>query len=199
MGNPWDDRYSAKGFYYGSEPNDFLKAMASRITPGGRVLCLAEGEGRNAVYLAKLGFRVLAVDGSEVGLKKATAFARENGVSIETKTTDLEAFRILPETFDAIVSIWCHLPNPLRTRIHQESVAGLRSGGVFILEAYRPKQLEYKTGGPPVAELMMNLVDLKQELQGLHLPLAVELDREIHEGTGHVGLSAVVQVLGMKS
>ena len=195
--NPWDSRYGQDGFYYGTEPNDFLVEQSRRIPAGGRVLCLAEGEGRNAVYLAGQGFRVLAVDGSKVGLEKAKKLASDRGVEIETVLADLSEFDFEREAYDAVVSIWCHLPPALRTTIHARSIEALKTGGVLILEAYRPKQLEYKTGGPPVPELMMTREILAQDFTALTSLVLEEKDRMIHEGRGHEGLSAVVQFVGV--
>lgn len=195
--NPWDERYSQSGFYYGTEPNDFLKEQSTKIIKGGKVLCLAEGEGRNAVFLAQQGFQVTAVDSSKVGLEKLKHLASEKQVQIETLCVDLKDYVIEANSWDAIVSIWCHVPQPLRSALHASVVKGLNIGGVLILEAYHPRQLEYKTGGPPVAELMMTLQDLRHELTGLEWVIGREMDREIHEGVGHSGLSAVTQVLGI--
>lgn len=196
--NPWDERYSISEFYYGTEPNDFLKANASKIKPGGKVLCLAEGEGRNAVALAKLGFDVTAVDQSSVGLKKLNELASQNGVKVKTVVADLAEYEITSEAWDAVVSIWCHVPPVLRTRLHQSVVAGLKPGGILILESYHPRQLEFKTGGPPVPELMMTIDALKIELHGLSFLVGQEIERDVQEGKGHFGMSAVTQVLAKK-
>jgi SAM-dependent methyltransferase len=196
--NPWDERYAREDYYYGTEPNDFLREQVGLIPPSGRVLCLAEGEGRNAVFLAKSGFKVLAVDGSIVGLEKAKKLAQASGVRIETEVSDLARYRFEAGAFDAVISIWCHLPPTLRTRVHAESIRALKTGGVLILEAYRPKQLEYKTGGPPVAELMMSESSIREEMKDLDFLTLVERDREIHEGPGHDGMSAVIQFVGRK-
>jgi 2-polyprenyl-3-methyl-5-hydroxy-6-metoxy-1,4-benzoquinol methylase len=196
--NPWDERYSVEGFVYGREPNDFLLEQESRIPRGGRVLCLAEGEGRNAVFLAGKGHSVLAVDQSSVGLNKLHRLAHEMGVRIETLCCDLAHFQIEAAGFDAIVSIWCHVPIELRRKLHADCVQGLKSGGVLILEAYHPKQLKYGTGGPPTAELMMTAQDLNREFLGLHPWISCERERAVYEGTHHVGLSFVTQWAGMK-
>lgn len=197
--NPWDEKYSGETYYYGVSPNDFLKEFASRIPNGGRVLCLAEGEGRNAVYLAGIGFQVTAVDASRVGLDKLLRLAKERGVGVEAIQADLSEFEIEPEKWDAVVSIWCHTPPELRKRLHENSVKGLKREGVFILEAYRPKQLEYNTGGPSTIDLLMNLEELKSDLAGLRLEFGREIDREIQEGKRHSGMSAVVQIVGIKT
>ncbi|NDF14348.1 class I SAM-dependent methyltransferase [bacterium] len=196
--NFWDERYSGKDFVYGKEPNDFLVAREPLIPRGGKVLCLAEGEGRNSVFLAGKGHSVFAVDQSSVGLEKLQGLARERGVHVQTRCEDLAEFSIPRGEYDAIVSIWCHVPPALRVRLHSDCVRGLKSGGMLILEAYHPKQLDYKTGGPPTAELMMTVVDLNRELSGLIPLLAREVDREVHEGAHHFGMSAVTQWVGRK-
>lgn len=145
--NTWNERYDTEEFVYGREPNAFLAGVSAMMPPGD-VLCLAEGEGRNAVFLARQGHRVLAVDASAVGLSKAARLAEEHGVRIETLTTDLADLVIEPGRWDAIVSIFCHVPPPVRRVLHRQAVAGLRPGGLFVLEAYTPAQLELRTGGP---------------------------------------------------
>ena len=162
----WDERYSAPGYVYGTAPNDFLAAVAARIPPG-RLLSLAEGEGRNAVFLAARGFQVTAVDGSPVGLAKAQQLAAAQGVTIVTEVVDLADFHIAPHAWDAILACFCHLPPPLRARLHGEAVAGLKPGGHFILEAFRREQLAYNSGGPADPELLMSLPDLQAEPAGL--------------------------------
>lgn len=193
----WDQRYSAEEYIYGTEPNDFLASVASKI-PKGKVLCLAEGEGRNAVFLAEQGYEVVAVDASAVGLQKAQRLAQERGVSIKTITCDLADFDIEPESWDGVVSIFAHVPPPLRLLLHKKVVDGLRPGGVLVLEAYRPQQLRYQTGGPPTAELMMTLESLGHELNGMTIEHGVELEREVIEGLFHTGKAAVVQIIGTK-
>ncbi len=193
----WDARYSEDGYAYGTSPNGFLAEAAKHI-PKGRVLCLAEGEGRNAVYLAEQGYEVTAVDSSAVGMKKAERLAASRGVSIKTVTADLADFVIEPDHWDGIVAIFAHLPAALRARVHRASVAGLRPGGTFVLEAYAPRQLEFGTGGPPTLELLMSLDDLRDELRGLEFIVARETEREINEGRFHGGRGAVVQVAGIK-
>jgi len=196
--NIWDQRYGTDEFFYGTDPNDFLREHTRLIRPGGEVLCLAEGEGRNAVYLAGLGFRVTAVDGSPVGISKMERLARSKGVQVAAMLGDLERFTLAPLAWDSIVSIWCHIPQPARARLHGEAVAALRPGGTLILESYHPRQLEFRTGGPPTADLMMTLAVLRQELAGLDLLVAQEIERVVREGKGHHGRSAVVQVVARK-
>lgn len=194
----WDERYSAPAYAYGTEPNDFLKSVADRIPPG-PVLCLAEGQGRNAVYLASLGHQVLAVDQSPIGLKRAQELAAARGVSIATQVADLASFHITPGAWAGIVAIFSHLPRELRARVFAAAVKGLAPGGAFVLEAYTPKQLEYGTGGPRDVSMLMSLAALRAELAGLRIEHGLETEREIHEGIHHQGRSAVVQILGFKT
>lgn len=172
----WNKEFSVDEYVYGTEPNDFLYGMTESLKKG-RVLCLAEGEGRNAVHLAKKGFSVTAVDSSQVGLAKANKLALENKVNIETVLADLADFVIHKDSWDSIVSISCHVPPNLRKKVHRGVVAGLKKGGTFLLEAYTPKQLEFGTGGPPSAEFMMELTTLREELAGLRFIHGVEFNQ----------------------
>ena len=188
----WNQRYGGEAYAYGVEPNDFLVEQAHRI-PAGRVLCLAEGEGRNAVYLAKLGYEVTAVDMSAAGLDKARRLAAASGVTITTQLADLAAFEIEPQAWQGIVSIFAHVPPPLRQRLYGSVAHDLRQGGVVIVEAYNPRQLNYQTGGPRQLELLVSLDALRRELHGLAEVVGREVDRPVMEGEFHTGLGAVVQ------
>lgn len=189
----WDERYNAPDFVYGTRPNEFLAETAERM-PDGPVLCLAEGEGRNAVWLAEQGREVTAVDFSPVGLEKARRLAAERGVTIRCVCADLAHYRIEPATWAGIVAIFAHLPAEVRRCVHRQVVGGLRPGGLFILEAYTPAQLDYGTGGPPVAELTMDLATVEAELDGLEFEIARETEREVVEGRYHTGTGHVVQI-----
>lgn len=197
VGPEWNQRYAKPGYAYGTEPNGFLVSVAARI-PKGRVLSLGEGEGRNAVHLAGLGYDVTAVDVSDVGLEKATRLATDQGVALSTVVSDLATYQIEPGAWDGIVSIFCHLPRPLRQQVHAAAVSGLRPGGAIVLEAYTPRQLDFGTGGPPVRELLVSLTELRRELGALELVIARETERDVVEGRCHHGRSAVVQIVGMK-
>lgn len=192
----WDERYSEDGYAYGTEPNDFVREHAHRI-PTGPVLCVAEGEGRNAVYLAGLGHAVTAVDASAVGMRKAAALARARGLSVNTVVADLADFTVEPGAWTGVVSVFAHVSPPLRVKLHRSLVSGLRPGGVLILEAYTPDQIGRGTGGPPVPGPMMTLEGLRTELAGLDLVIGREIVREVHEGRYHTGEAAVVQVVGV--
>ena len=194
----WDARYAEPGWAFGTEPNDFLREFAHVLPAAGRVLCLAEGEGRNAVHLATLGHDVTAVDLSSVGLAKAARLAAERDVDLRTEVADLASYRIEPGSWDAIVSIFAHVPRVVREPLHRAVVAGLAPGGVLLLEAYTPRQLERGTGGPTDPTKFMTLAGLQQELAGLDWKMAREIEREVIEGRYHGGRSEVVQLIGRK-
>lgn len=191
----WNERYGKPGYAYGTEPNEFLVSVAPDI-PRGKVLCLGEGEGRNAVYLASLGHEVVAVDQSEVGLAKAQELAAERGVKIRTIVADLGEFTIEPKSWQAVVSIFCHLPTALWTRVMTAAIAGLAPGGVFVLEAYTPDQLRYGTGGPREPERLLSLQTAMATLTGVRWKIARAIERDVHEGEYHSGRAAVVQLFG---
>lgn len=193
----WDERYSQPGFAYGDQPNQFLASCASKI-PTGPVLCLGEGEGRNAVYLTSLGHRVVAVDQSAVGLAKARQLAANRGVAIETGQADLATFVIEPGAWAGIVSIFCHLPTAIRAPLYRSVVRGLRPGGVFLLEAYTPAQVGRGTGGPQDKDMTPPLAVMRPELEGLEFTHAAEFERDVREGRYHTGLANIVQIIGYK-
>lgn len=194
----WDERYSAAFESYGTEPNDFVREVGPQIPPG-PVLCLAEGEGRNAVFLAGLGYEVTAMDQSPVGLSNARRLADERGVALETVVADLADFDLGSERWAGIVSVWAHLPSELRRTVHAACVRALRPQGAMLLEAYTPRQLERPgVGGPPVEDLLMTELGLREELAGLDFEICREVDRDISEGAYHQGPSSTVQVLAFK-
>jgi SAM-dependent methyltransferase len=193
----WDERYSSKEYAYGKTPNKFLEENF-RAIPKGNVLSLAEGEGRNAVFLARQGYSVTAVDGSEVGLQKAKKLADENRVSVEFIHADLTKFDIGENRWDGIISIFCPLPSALRKELHKKVVAGLKTNGVFLLEAYTPDQLKYRTGGGSSADTMTTKESLIRELASLRFKHLIELERDVVEGVYHTGLGAVVQAIASK-
>lgn len=193
----WDQRYSVDEYVYGTAPNDFLRQQAQSLTPGS-ALCLADGEGRNGVYLAELGHSVTSVDLSSVAMAKAAALADQRGVTLSTHVADLAAFNLGQARWDLVVSIFAHTPPAIRRDVHRRVTHALRPGGTLVLEAYTPDQIGRGTGGPPVAEMTMTLQDLIDELEGLDIVHGVELVRSVVEGAGHTGDGAVVQVVAVK-
>ncbi len=193
----WNERYSSKEYAYGTEPNTFLAANFQHL-PKGRVLSMAEGEGRNAVFLAQQGYAVTAVDGSQVGLDKAQVLAETRGVKLECICADLADFDLGVGAWDAIISIFCPLPPAIRQALYRKVLAALKPGGVFLLEAYTPDQIKHGTGGGKSVELMQTAATLRAELPGLDFAHLVELERDVVEGIFHTGLGAVVQAIGVK-
>lgn len=194
----WDHRYDTEEYVYGEEPNTFLEENFS-VLPKGRVLCLAEGEGRNAVFLARQGYEVTGVDSSSVGLAKGRRLADRHGVTVDWVHADLADYVIRRDHWDGIVSVFCHLPPELRRRVFAQVAQGLKPGGVLLLEGYTVAQLELKTGGPPVAELMLSEDIVQEELSGLDFNRLTELTRDVTEGSLHWGMGAVVQAIGTRS
>ncbi|MCC6348322.1 MAG: methyltransferase domain-containing protein [Candidatus Eisenbacteria bacterium] len=193
----WDERYAETAYAYGSEPNDFVREVADRIPPG-RALCLGEGQGRNAVFLAQRGHEVTAMDQSRTGLARAEALAAERGVKIATIAADLAGFAIDPLAFSAIVSIFVHLPDALRRQVHARVAGGLVAGGVFVFEQYGPEQGRFRSGGPEGPERRPGLETLRAEFPGLELEIAREVTREVIEGVYHTGLASTVQILARR-
>jgi len=190
----WDNIYSKNDYIYGTKPNDFLRENVSHLKSG-NVLCVAEGEGRNAVFLAQQGFQVTAVDSSIVGLEKAQRLAAKNRVEITTIQSDLNDFDFGIERWDNVISIFCHLPPELRRKVHQKIEESLIPEGMLLLEAFTPKQLDFASGGPSQEQRLMSLMQLEQDFVRLRIIHSQELERDIAEGERHKGRSAVVQII----
>lgn len=197
----WDARYAEPGFAYGEAPNDFVVEVEPLLPRGARVLCLAEGEGRNAVFLAERGHAVTAVDLSPVGLEKARALAARRGVALETVVADLGAYEIARGAYDAVVAVWMHLPPPVRARVLAGAAGGLAPGGLFVLEGYRKEQLALGTGGPKDAAMLFDAGELRAALEagGLAVERLDARTRDVREGPHHQGESAVVQALARRA
>lgn len=193
----WNQRYGSDNYAYGKEPNTFL-VQTVHYLPLGNILSLGEGEGRNAVFLAERGYRVLAVDMSPAGIKKTLRLARERHVSVDTTVHDLAKFIIEKNYWDGIINIFCHVPVTLRKDLHHKIVDSLKPNGVYIMEAYSVHQLNYQTGGPRQLELLADLAAVKEELDGLTFIKASEQERIIIEGQYHTGRGAVVQIIAQK-
>ncbi len=195
----WDERYSGDEFVYGKEANGFLKECLEFIPKGGKVLCLAEGEGRNAIYLAQSGFEVHAVDLSSVGREKALKWANEHGLELHYEVADLAHYDFGVELWDAVISIWAHVPSELQKILSDKIVHGLRQNGVLILEGYNKKQLEYGTGGPKNEDMLYDLNRLRDQYSKLEIIRAEDRVRFVSEGLLHNGESSVTQFIGKKA
>ncbi len=199
--NIWDDRYNNDTYAFGTDPNDFLRAHVDAI-PQGSVLCIGDGEGRNGVFLAQTGHRVVSVDASSVGLAKAQRLAHERGATIETITADLAQFISTPEAegpWAGVVSIFCHLPRSLRATLYPALAERLQPGGVFVLESYTPSQIGRGTGGPQDPDMTQTPSDLHEDLASLTFEHFSELDRPVIEGDLHSGDASVIQCIARRA
>lgn len=195
----WDERYQDSEYVYGTKPNEFLESIQLTPETGRKVLCLAEGEGRNAVYLAKLGFDVLAVDQSVVGLRKALKLASSAGTKICIEQVNLEDYRIPFKSYDGIVSIFGHFDYETRKHMHEQVKGGLKKGGFLILEAYSKDQIHYNTGGPKETDMLYDLQEFEKDFSGiLNYHVKRKIKREVIEGKYHTGLGSVIQIFAFK-
>ena len=194
----WNEKFATTDYAYGTEPNDFLVSAVTNLKRGA-TLSLAEGEGRNAVWLAQQGFTVSAIEQSEKGVGKTLRLALQRGVIVMAERGELETFHIQPNSWDLVVSIYAHTPQELRRKLHRQVVAGLKPGGVFVLEAYTPAQIANNTGGPKDASLMPTAELLRLELAGLVFDRIEEVERDVVEGSLHTGKAHVVQVVAHRA
>jgi len=200
MARSWDEKFTGAEYLYGLQPNVFIEACAHTFDPHSQVLCLGEGEGRNAVYLAKKGHRVEALDNSSVGLEKARLFAGSEGISITTTEQDLERWDPKEECYDYVVSSYLHLKEPLRTKVFIDVVKSLKSGGAFCGEFFSKAQYHLTSGGPKDLELLYDAREMVKVLE--NLPVEIErcdqLETILDEGKGHQGLASVVRIVFLK-
>ncbi|WP_022701134.1 SAM-dependent methyltransferase [Oceanicaulis alexandrii] len=195
----WDERFSTDEYVYGTAPNDFLVRVADQLPGQSRILAIADGEGRNGVWLAKQGHNVHSVDGSRIALEKARALAQQAEVSIELEQADLLHWRWPKSQYDAVVAIFIQFAGPeARRRLFENAISSLKPGGLFMLQGYRTEQLAYGTGGPPQEENLYTEQLLKSELSGLDVLVLRAHDSVISEGMGHSGMSALIDYVGRK-
>ena len=194
----WDERYQTPEYIFGDQPCQWLIMNQHRLPQSGQALALGDGEGRNGVFLAELGFEVTSVDLSEVGLSKARDLARKRGVTIQTVQTDLEHYEIEAESQDLIVSIYCHLPDAIRKLVHERAEVALKPGGLFILEAFHHSQLKYQSGGPKTTDLLYDLDALLDDFQTLQILEAFDGLCYLDEGARHSGIGHIVRLVLQK-
>ena len=195
----WEARYAEPGYLFGTEPNAFLKSKAHLLKPGQKALAVADGEGRNGVFLAELGLDVLAIDISPKALEKSSALARERGVTLRTERTNLATWSWPAAAFDVIVAIFIQFSPPKeREEIFAKIKRALKPGGLLLLEGYRPEQLKYKTGGPSKVEQLYTRALLEQEFAGFSSLEIEEHDSVVSEGSRHVGMAALIDLVGRK-
>ena len=203
MTNPtldrWNERFGTEDYLFGTAPNAFLASQATLLRPGERALSIADGEGRNGVWLAEQGLNVLSIDISPVGLAKAAKLAAERGVTLETRQTDIAAWDWDAETFDVIVAIFIQFADPpIRASIFAGIQRALRPGGRLILQGYRPKQLEYGTGGSKKIANKYTADLLTAAFANLEIRHLREHDSVVHEGRGHEDMSALIDLVAVK-
>jgi len=195
----WNKRFSAAEYIFGTAPNEFLAAQAARLRPGQRALCVADGEGRNSVWLAEQGLEVTAFDLSPVGVEKARRLAAQRGVRIACEVSDVYGWRWPEDAFEVLAAIFVQFADPaMRAFMFERMARSLRRGGLLIVQGYTPRQLEYRTGGPPHAENMYTPELLRAAFAGFEILELREHDKVMAEGTQHRGQSAVIDFLARK-
>lgn len=195
----WNRRFSETGYLFGTEPNAWLQAHADLWHAGQRVLSVADGEGRNSVWLAQRGLTVDAFDISEVGVRKARDFARITGVKVNFAVADIATLRWPVSIYDGVAAIFIQFADPeLRSRIFEGMVRCLKPGGLLVLQGYTPKQLDYRTGGPPIASHMYTQELLREAFRHMDVLEMREYEAELAEGTGHKGYSALLGLVARK-
>lgn len=195
----WESRFSQDGYLFGTAPNAFLKAQAHRLRPGLDVLSVADGDGRNGVWLAEQGLNVHSVDFSPTALKKAEALAKVRGVAIRAERADLFTWAWPIEAYDVVVAIFLQFAPPAeRKRMFEGMKQALKPGGLLLLEGYGPKQLDYGTGGPKLLDWLYTGALLKDAFGDFSSIEIDEYETELDEGARHKGMSALIDFVGRK-
>jgi cyclopropane fatty-acyl-phospholipid synthase-like methyltransferase len=195
----WDQRYSAPEYIFGTSPNLFLASQQHLFKPRDRVLDIACGEGRNSVWFASLGCQVLGMDVSPLALTKARQLAADRGVTVAWQEADVRSWQWQPDAFDAVVCIFIQFADPSqRARLFSGLQTTLKLGGKLVLQGYTPKQVEYKTGGPPQAAHMYTAAMLRDAFAGLDIVHLQEHEDVLSEGTKHVGRSALIDLVAYR-
>jgi len=193
----WDLRYSKPEYAYGKEPNKYFEYAIKNLTPG-KLLLPAEGEGRNAVYAAKKGWRVTALDFSVQARDKALKLARERKVKIDYIVSPIEKFVFPENEFDAAALIYAHFPPLQRVNIHNSVVNSLKSGGALVIEAFSKKQIKNSTGGPKELSLLYDLNDILNDFKSMIIEVAIETETELSEGEYHKGKADIIRLIARK-
>ena len=195
----WNRRFSESTHLFGEAPNEWLREHAFVWSPGARVLCVADGEGRNSVWLAGQGLAVDAFDVAEVGVAKARGFAAAKGVSVNFAIADCDSYPWPEATYDGVAAIFVQFADPeMRARLFANIIRCLKPGGTLVLQGYTPKQLEYRTGGPPLATHLYTEALLREAFADLDLINLSEYEAELAEGSGHCGRSALIGLVGRR-
>ena len=194
----WNQRFSAAGeaFVFGRDPNDFLVRESGRLLPGSQVLSVADGEGRNGVFLAEAGHQVDALEFAPAAVAKSRRLAQERGVAINLIEADVFDWSWPAAAYDAVVAIFIQFAPPGRRQVlFERMLQALKPGGLLLLQGYTPKQLEYATGGPSAIENLYTEAMLLEAFSGHDILLLRTHESVIDEGAGHRGMSALVDVV----
>lgn len=195
----WDKRYSQPGFVFGTQPAAFLLKHRDHLPKSGTCLCVADGEGRNSVWLAGQGLTVTANDSSPVGLEKARGLARDANVDVDFRVADLAAWDWAPDTWDVVAAIFIQFADPaFRNQIFAGMKQTLKPGGVLLLHGYRPEQIAYGTGGPRAVENLYTKAMLRDAFGDWQIDVLDAYDAEVDEGAGHSGMSALIDLVATK-
>jgi SAM-dependent methyltransferase len=195
----WESRFAAPEYLFGTAPNAFVKSQAHRLEPGQKALALADGEGRNGVWLAELGLDVLSLDFSANALRKARALAALRRVDLRFQQVDLATWPWPTAEFDVIVAIFIQFADPpFRQRIFDGIKTALKPGGLLLMQGYRPEQLDYRTGGPSQVENLYTTALLEDSFSDFASVEINEHDSMVDEGGGHAGMSALIDFVGRK-
>jgi len=198
-GAMWDERFSQPEPVYGEAPNCYLQSQAFRLKPGMKALVPADGYGRNGIWLAKLGLQVHTVDLSPVGVERARKAALNAGVDVTMEVADLATWKWPVAEFDAVVTVFFHLPPEVRSRIHGAMLHTLKPGGIVILQAFTPAQLQFTSGGPKQMDLLYTAVMLRKDFADAETLQLEEKEVQLNEGHMHRGPAAVVQAVFRKA
>jgi SAM-dependent methyltransferase len=195
----WDTRFAGEGYHFGTEPNVFLASQEKRLRPGMSALCVADGEGRNSVWLARHGVRVTAFDISPVGVEKARRLAREAGVTVDYSIADINTWNWEDAQYDLVAVIFIQFLAPAeRARAFEGIARAIAPGGLLVMQGYRPRQIEYGTGGPPNPENLYTEALLREAFADLEILHLVEHDDVLDEGPRHHGMSALIDLVARK-
>jgi SAM-dependent methyltransferase len=195
----WDQRYSTSDYVFGTEPAAFMTEYLDRIDPGSKVLVVADGEGRNSGFLAEHGMLVTATDVSAVGVDKARRLAAERGVDVDFQVADILDWEWVPDVYDAVVAVFIQFLDPgQRAVVFEGMQRTLRPGGRLLLHGYRPEQIEYGTGGPGNPAHLYDEAMLADAFASMDVEVLRSYDTEISEGTGHSGMSALIDLVATK-
>jgi SAM-dependent methyltransferase len=195
----WNRRFEGEDYMFGTEPNLWLRDHADLWRPGDRVLSVADGEGRNSVWLAQRGLVVDAFDVAAVGVAKARKLAQSRGVTVNFAIADVDGFHWPEATYDGIAAIFVQFADPaLRERLFARIELALKPGGTLVLQGYTPRQLEYRTGGPPHASHLYTQDMLRAAFPGLDILELREYEADVDEGRGHHGRSALIGMVARR-